>query len=64
MWKVYRFFNDAKEHIRKKDGVGVIEMILLLAILIAVIVLFKSKLTEIVNDVFGKISSGASDIIN
>lgn len=59
MWKVYRFFNDTKEHIRKKDGVGVIEMILILVVLIAIVILFRDKLKGLVDTLLGNIEAEA-----
>ena len=36
-------------------GIGTVEMILILVVLIALVLIFKSKLTSLVNEIFDKI---------
>ena len=44
--------------ILKEDrGIGVVEMILILVVLIALVLIFKNQLTTLVNDIFDKITS-------
>ena len=38
-------------------GIGTVEMILILVVLIALVLIFKSKLTSMVNEIFDKITS-------
>lgn len=38
-------------------GIGTVEMILILVVLIALVLIFKSKLTSLVNEIFDKITS-------
>ncbi len=45
-------------------AVGVVEIILILVVLIALVLIFKEQLTSIVNNVFSKINSNATQIIN
>ena len=44
-------------------GVGIVEVILILVILIAVVLLFKNQITEIVNRAFTAITSDSNGII-
>lgn len=44
-------------------GIGVIEIILILVILIGLVLLFKDQITSIVNSAFGKIASDATTIL-
>lgn len=44
-------------------GIGVIEIILILVILIGLVLLFKDQITSIVNSAFGKITSDATTIL-
>ncbi len=37
-------------------GIGTVEMILILVVLIALVLIFKSKLTSLVNEIFDKIT--------
>lgn len=40
-----------------EQGIGTVEMILILVVLIALVLIFKSKLTSLVNEIFDKITS-------
>ena len=49
---------DAHCHIGvEEDGIGTVEMILILVVLIALVLIFKSQLTSLVNEIFDKITS-------
>ena len=54
------------EHIREfgrdESGVGVVEIILILVVLISLVVLFKKQLTSVVNSILGKITSQSNSI--
>ncbi|MBO4872902.1 MAG: hypothetical protein J5496_05765 [Lachnospiraceae bacterium] len=56
-----------KEALRRfgadESGVGVVEIILILVVLIALVVIFKEQLTEIVNSIFGGIQSGVDSLV-
>lgn len=43
-------------------GIGTVEMILILVVLIALVLIFKEQLTDLVNTIFEKISSQSSKI--
>ena len=45
-------------------GVGVIEIVLILVILIGLVLVFKEQITAIVNNAFASISGDAGKIIN
>lgn len=51
-----------KEFMSEEDGVGVVEMILILVVLIGLVLIFKTKLTKLVNDIFTKINTNAGKI--
>ena len=44
-------------------GVGVIEIVLILVILIGLVLIFKEQITEIVTDAFAKITGDANNIL-
>lgn len=52
-----------KEFIEEEDGVGVVEIILILVILIALVLIFKNEITSIVTNAFLSIKSDSSDIL-
>lgn len=47
---------------RDNDGVGVVEIILILVVLIGLVLIFKTQLTELVNDIFSRITSQSAGI--
>ncbi len=49
--------------IKEEDGVGVVEIILILVVLIALIVIFKDQLTAIVESILGGIRNGVDSIV-
>ena len=55
MKKVFAFLSDTR-------GIGVVEVILILVVLIALVIIFKSQLTSLVQTIFNKITSESSGI--
>lgn len=51
-----------KDFIREEDGMGTVEVILIIVVLIGLVIIFKTQLTQIVNNIFSKISSQSSSI--
>lgn len=47
---------------REKRGIGVVEVILILVVLIGLVIIFKSQLTSLVQNIFQKIVSESSGI--
>lgn len=45
-------------------GIGVVEIILILVILIALVIIFRDQITTLVNNVLAKISTNGNDIIS
>ena len=43
-------------------GIGVVEIVLILVVLVALVIIFKDKIMEIINDAFSSISSGADSL--
>ena len=51
-----------KELIKEEDGMGTVEVILIIVVLVGLVVIFKKEIVEIVNDLFEKISKQTSKI--
>lgn len=51
-----------KEFWDNEDGIGVVEIVLILVILIALIVIFKDKISTIISNAFSQINDGAGTI--
>lgn len=58
MWRIKYFVQTLKN----KRGVGVVEVILILVVLIGLVIIFKEQLTGLVNTIFEKITSESSTI--
>lgn len=56
MKKTFRNF------LKEEDGMGTVEVILIIVVLIGLVIIFKTQLTQIVNNIFEKISSQSSSI--
>lgn len=48
---------------REEDAIGVVEIILILVVLIALVLLFKDKITSVVNNAFKKFNDNSTSII-
>ncbi|MDD3360945.1 MAG: Flp1 family type IVb pilin [Hespellia sp.] len=57
-----RIAESVKAFVQDTSGIGVVELILILVVLIALVVIFKSQLTALVNSIFEKITSESSGI--
>lgn len=51
-----------RDFMREEDGMGTVEVILIIVVLIGLVMIFKKQLTQIVNDIFSKIASQSSSI--
>lgn len=54
-WKLKGILDDT-------SGIGVVEVILILVVLIGLVIIFKSQLTALVSQIFEKITSESSGI--
>lgn len=46
----------------EEDGIGTVEIILILVVLIGLVIIFKSQLTSLVNNIFKKIVNQSNGI--
>lgn len=51
-----------KNFLREEDGMGVVEVILIIVILISLALLFKTQITTLVNNILKKITTQAGKI--
>ncbi len=51
-----------KNFLVSEDGMGTVEIILIIVVLISLVIIFKSQLTSLVNTIFNKITSTANSI--
>ena len=58
MWRLRYFMQTLKE----EKGIGVVEVILILVVLIGLVIIFKFQLTSLVQTIFQKITSESAGI--
>lgn len=51
-----------REFLFEEDGIGVVELILVLVVLIGLVLIFKKQLTNLVNDIFKTITDSAGKV--
>ena len=51
-----------KDFWQDESGMGVVEIILIIVVLIGLVIIFKERITGVVNDIFEKIVSQSSSI--
>ena len=51
-----------KEFIREEDGMGTVEIILIIVVLVGLVITFKSQITQIINTLFQKITSQTNTV--
>lgn len=54
--------NRFKAALKDNSGMGVIEVILIIVVLIGLVIIFKSQITSLVNNILSKITSQANSI--
>ncbi|MGL5435902.1 MAG: Flp1 family type IVb pilin [Lachnospiraceae bacterium] len=53
---------DLKAFIQNEDGIGVIEVVLILVVLIGLVIIFKSQITTLLNNVFSEINKQSKEV--
>ena len=51
-----------KNFLEDEEGIGVVEMILIVVVLIGLVLIFKNKLTSLVTDIFETITERAGEV--
>lgn len=54
--------NEIYEFFRQEDGVGVIEVVLILVVLIGLVIIFKSQITQLLESIFKEINSQSKEV--
>lgn len=57
-----KLINDVKAFIQNEDGVGVIEVVLILVVLIGLVIIFKSQITSLLNNIFSEINKQSKEV--
>ncbi len=51
-----------RDFIREEDGMGTVEIILIIVVLVGLVIIFKGRITEIVERLFDKITTQTDSI--
>lgn len=51
-----------KEFWKEEDGMGTVEIILIIVVLVGLVIIFKTQLTELVGNIFTKITKQSNKI--
>ena len=51
-----------EESLKNQDGFGTVEMVMLLLVLVGLVLIFKDKVSELVNSIFKNITSQAGKL--
>lgn len=57
-----KFKSFLSRFINEEDGIGTVEMILILVVLIALVIIFRDQLKTIMNTIFDKITSQSNSV--
>jgi Flp pilus assembly pilin Flp len=53
-----------RQFMQEEEGMGTVEIILIIVVLIALVIIFKTQLTELVNNVFEKITESSNTVMS
>ena len=53
-----------KDFLKEEEGMGTVEIILIIVVLVGLVIIFKSQLRSLVQSVFEKITSDSSTIMS
>lgn len=51
-----------KNLIQEEDGMGTVEIILIIVVLVGLVIIFKDRITDLVNNIFDKITKETNKI--
>ena len=51
-----------RQFLTEEDGMGTVEVILIIVVLVGMVIIFKEKITEVVNSIFTKITNQTKKI--
>ena len=58
-----RLRSAVREFIRSEDGMGTVEIILIIVVLIGLVIIFKDQLNRLVENVFSRITEQSNEIL-
>ncbi len=53
---------DFRQFLMEEDGIGVIEVVLILVVLIGLVIIFKGQITTLLNNIFKEINKQSKEV--
>lgn len=53
---------DIRRFLAEEEGIGVIEVVLILVVLIGLVIIFKSQITTLLNNIFKEINNQSKEV--
>ncbi len=57
-----RNLKNLRNLVREEDGMGTVEIILIIVVLVGLVIIFKDRITDLVNNIFDKITKETNKI--
>ena len=61
-WKENKMVSEWNAFWRQEEGVGVIEVVLILVVLIGLVIIFKTQITKLLENIFKEIESQSKEV--
>ena len=61
-WKENKLVSECNAFWRQEEGVGVIEVVLILVVLIGLVIIFKTQITKLLENIFKEIESQSKEV--
>ena len=61
-WKENKLVSEWNACWRQEEGVGVIEVVLILVVLIGLVIIFKTQITKLLENIFKEIESQSKEV--
>lgn len=61
-WKENKLAQEWNAFWRQEEGVGVIEVVLILVVLIGLVIIFKTQITKLLENIFKEIESQSKEV--
>lgn len=61
-WKENKMVQEWNAFWRQEEGVGVIEVVLILVVLIGLVIIFKTQITKLLENIFKEIESQSKEV--
>lgn len=61
-WNESKLVQDWKAFWKQEDGVGVIEVVLILVVLIGLVIIFKTQIQKLLNNIFKEIEKQSKEV--